>query len=140
MEHHSNIVPWQLNAQEREAIIKEIPITDSGESDLDTYEKLLNPRVKVVSTCLISNTLAPSNPVDIMIKKAHKVGAKFLVDAAQAVAHIPVIVAQLNPTSWPSLATRCTAQWELGFSTVKKTLNAMPPYQGGGGMNRYRLV
>ncbi len=92
MEHHSNIVPWQMAANERGANLKIIPILDNGELDFEAYLQLLDEKTKIVALPHVSNTLGKINPIKAFIQAAHKVGAKVLIDGAQAVAHIPVDV------------------------------------------------
>ena len=96
MEHHSNIVPWQMLCQEKGCVLKVIPVTDDGALDLDAYQRLLNKRTKIVAVVAISNTLGTINPLKAMIQQAHDVGAVFVVDGAQAVAHQAVDVQDLN--------------------------------------------
>ncbi|RPH58157.1 MAG: aminotransferase class V-fold PLP-dependent enzyme, partial [Burkholderiales bacterium] len=90
MEHHSNIVPWQLVCEQTGAVLKVVPLTDRGELRLDVYESMLGPRTRLVSVVHVSNALGTVNPVAAMIERAHAVGARVLVDGAQAVAHQPV--------------------------------------------------
>jgi len=96
MEHHSNIVPWQLIAKEKKAIIKVIPITDKGDLILDEYKKLLSPRTKIVSVVYVSNSLGTINDVETIISLAHERKIPVLLDAAQAVNHLPVDVQKLD--------------------------------------------
>src|SRR5690554_4012589 len=96
LEHHSNIVPWQLVAQKTGAVIKVVPVLDNGELDLDAYQKLLTEKTKFVGIVHVSNALGTVNPVGQMIKMAHAVGAKVLIDGAQAVAHTAVDVQALD--------------------------------------------
>ena len=88
MEHHSNIVPWQIIAKEKKAVLKVIPITDEGELVMDEYKKMLSPRTKIVSVVYVSNSLGTINPVEEIIELAHKMNIPCLLDAAQAVNHI----------------------------------------------------
>lgn len=135
MEHHSNIVPWQLIAQEMGAKIVVVPITDSGEIDFIEYKKLLNSKTKIVSITYISNTLGTINPIGEMIELAHAAGAKFCVDAAQAIAHLPIDVQKLNCDFLVFSAHKIFGPNALGFLYGKEELlNEMPPYQGGGAM------
>ena len=96
MEHHSNIVPWQIVAQEKSAIVKEIPIDENGDILVEEYKKLLNKKTKIVAITHTSNTMGTINPIKELIKYAHQAGAIFLVDAAQSVAHTKVDVQSLN--------------------------------------------
>lgn len=135
MEHHSNIVPWQLMAKRRQAKIIEVPITDLGEIDQEAYKKLLNPRVKLVSICHISNTLGTINPIKEMIKEAHKIGAKFCVDAAQSAPHMKIDVQDLDCDFLAFSGHKIYGPTGVGVLYGKeKLLNKMPPYQGGGAM------
>jgi len=136
MEHHSNIVPWQLIAGKTGAKVIECPISDCGEIDLVAYQKLLRPGVtKMVATCHISNSLGTINPIKKMIDLAHAVGAKFLVDGAQAVAHCQIDVIDLDCDFYAFSAHKVLGPTGLGFLYGKESLlNTMPPYQGGGDM------
>lgn len=135
MEHHSNIVPWQLIAEKSGAIIKVIPINDDGEIIIEEYEKLLSDRTKIVSVVHISNTLGTINPIKKMIKMAHNHGAKFLVDAAQSVAHTPIDVKDLDCDLLAFSAHKIFGPTGVGVLYGKEDLlNEMPPYQGGGDM------
>ena len=99
MEHHSNIVPWQMVCRERGAVLRVIPMNDAGELDLDAYEKLLGPHTKLVSLVHVSNALGTINPVAEMTRLAHAHGIPVLLDGAQAVPHLPVDVRRLTATS-----------------------------------------
>ncbi|MBK26874.1 MAG: cysteine desulfurase CsdA [Halobacteriovorax sp.] len=135
MEHHSNIVPWQLMAQRKGAIVKEIPINDAGEIDLEAYKKLLNPKVKLVSVCHISNTLGTINPIKEMVALAHDAGAKFCVDAAQSAPHMKIDVQDLNCDFLAFSGHKIYGPTGVGILFGKEELlNQMPPYQGGGAM------
>ena len=92
MEHHSNIVPWQIVCEERGAILKIIPVTESGELDMEAYTALLSENTKMVACVYVSNALGTINPIQQIISLAHQVGAKVLVDAAQAVSHLDIDV------------------------------------------------
>ena len=96
IEHHSNIVPWQLLCEDRGAILKVIPANEKGELILDEYAKLLNPKTKIVAVGHISNSLGTINPIKKIIAMAHDAGAKVLVDAAQSAPHMPVDVQDLD--------------------------------------------
>lgn len=135
MEHHSNIVPWQMIAERTGAKVKEIPVNDQGEIDMEAYKKLLNPKVKMVSTAHVSNSLGTINPIKEMITLAHEVGAKFTVDAAQSIAHLKVDVQDLDCDFLAFSAHKMFGPTGVGVLWGKKELfNQMPPYQGGGDM------
>jgi cysteine desulfurase / selenocysteine lyase len=135
MEHHSNIVPWQLVAEKTGAVIKVVPITDSGEIELEAYSQLLNEKTKIVSISYISNTLGSINPIKEMIELAHEKGALFVVDAAQAMAHIPVDVVDLDCDFLAFSAHKMFGPTGVGVLYGKESLlESMPPYQGGGAM------
>ena len=135
MEHHSNIVPWQMVAERKGAKVVMIPINDAGEILMDEYKKLLSPKTKMVSIVHTSNTLGTTNPVKEMIALAHAVGAKFCVDAAQSIAHQKVDVQDLDCDFLVFSAHKMYGPNGLGFLYGKEDLlNAMPPYQGGGSM------
>ena len=135
MEHHSNIVPWQMIALETGAKVVVIPINDQGEIDLLAYKKLLNKKTKMVSIAHISNTLGTINPIKEMIKEAHALGAKFCVDAAQSIAHMKVDVQDLDCDFLVFSAHKVFGPNALGFLYGKtELLEEMPPYQGGGAM------
>jgi cysteine desulfurase / selenocysteine lyase len=135
MEHHSNIVPWQLIAEQTGAEIIEIPITDSGEIDQDAYTQLLNNRVKIVSMGHISNSLGTINPIKTFIKLAHEAGAKFMVDAAQSIAHEIADVQDLDCDFLAFSSHKIFGPTGVGVLYGKEDLlNEMPPYQGGGDM------
>jgi len=135
MEHHSNIVPWQLIAEEKKLVIKVIPINQAGEILFDDFEKMLSPKVKLVSVVYVSNALGTINPVKDMIKAAHKVGAKVFVDAAQAIAHLKVDVQDLDVDFMGFSGHKMFGPTGVGVLYGKEELlNKMPPYQGGGDM------
>lgn len=136
MEHHSNIVPWQIVAEKTGAKIKVIPINDAGELLLDEYENLLQSgRVKLVGLVHISNALGTINPVKEMIAKAHEVGAKVLIDGAQAVPHLQVDVQDLAADFYVFSGHKVCAPTGIGALYGKaELLNDMPPWQGGGDM------
>ncbi len=135
MEHHSNIVPWQLMASRKGAKVIEVPIDDNGDIDLNAYKNLLNDKVKLVSFCHISNTLGTINPIKEMIKMAHEVGAKFCVDAAQSVPHMKVDVQDLDCDFLAFSGHKIYGPTGVGILYGKEDLlNQMPPYQGGGAM------
>ena len=135
LEHHSNIVPWQMVAEIVGAEVIEIPINDLGEIDLDAYKSLLNDKVKIVSTNHISNSLGTINPIKEMIKLAHDVGAIYMVDAAQSIAHEKVDVQDLDCDFVAFSSHKMFGPTGVGVLYGKEELlNKMPPYQGGGDM------
>jgi cysteine desulfurase / selenocysteine lyase len=135
MEHHSNIVPWQLLAQQTGAMLKVIPINDAGELILEAYERLLGPRTRLVSVVHISNALGTINPIRAIIERAHALGVPVLIDGAQAVAHIPVDVQALDCDFYAFSGHKLFGPTGIGVLYGKaELLEAMPPYQGGGDM------
>ena len=137
MEHHSNIIPWQVTAEERGAKIRVIPMNEHGELIIDEYENLLNERTKMVAVTHVSNALGTVNPVKEMIATAHKFGVPVLVDAAQSVPHFPVDVQDLDADFFVFSGHKMYAPTGSGVVYGKrKWLDQMPPYQTGGGMIR----
>ncbi len=135
MEHHSNIVPWQLIASEKKAVLKVVPITDSGELILDEFEKLITERTKIISVVYVSNTLGTINPVEKIIEIAHKHGVPVLLDAAQAVSHIPVDVQKLDCDFFAFSGHKLYGPTGIGILYGKENLlEQMPPFMGGGDM------
>lgn len=135
MEHHSNIVPWQLVCEQTGAVLKIIPMTESGELILETYQKLLTPRTKLVSIVHISNALGTINPVREMIELAHKQGIPVLLDGAQSIAHCAVDVQSLNCDFYAFSGHKMYGPTGIGVLYGKaELLQAMPPYHGGGDM------
>ncbi len=135
MEHHSNIVPWQLVAEEKGLSIKIIPINSLGEILMDEYKKLLTPEVKLVSVVYVSNALGTINPVKEMTMLAHGIGAKIFVDGAQAIAHKKVDVQDLDVDFFGFSGHKMFGPTGVGVLYGKEDLlNQMPPYQGGGDM------
>jgi cysteine desulfurase/selenocysteine lyase len=135
MEHHSNIVPWQMIAEALGAKIVVIPINANGEINLDEYKKLLSPRTKIVSVAHVSNTLGTVNPVKEMTKLAHAAGAKMSIDAAQSIAHMKIDVQDIDCDFLFFSAHKMYGPDGIGFLYGKETLlNEMPPFQGGGAM------
>jgi cysteine desulfurase/selenocysteine lyase len=135
MEHHSNIVPWQLAAMEHGARVIEIPITDIGEIDLEAFKKLLNPKVKMVSICHVSNTLGTINPVKEIIKLAHDNNTLVTLDAAQSASHLKIDVQDLDVDFMAFSSHKMYGPNGVGILYGKEALlNEMPPYQGGGAM------
>ncbi|HSA60392.1 MAG TPA: cysteine desulfurase [bacterium] len=137
IEHHSNIVPWQMLCGERGAKLRVIPMTDAGELILEEYESLLNARTKIVALTHVSNALGTVNPVKAMIEKAHAKGIPVLVDGAQAVPHRPVDVQALDCDFYVFSGHKMCAPTGIGALYGKRAhLEKMPPYQGGGDMIR----
>ena len=135
MEHHSNIVPWQLVCEETKAKIKVIPMNDSGELMLDEFEKLLSPDVKFISVTQTSNSLGTINPVKEIIRKAHLLNIPVMIDAAQSAAHSVIDVIDLDCDFLAFSAHKMFGPTGTGILYGKeKFLEAMPPYQGGGEM------
>lgn len=135
MEHHSNIVPWQMLAEEKRLILKYISLTKSGELDLDEVETLINSRTKLVSMTHVSNALGTINPIEKIIALAHKHGAKVLIDAAQSLQHFQVDVQKLDCDFLVFSGHKIFGPTGVGILYGKEEiLNSMPPYQGGGDM------
>jgi len=135
MEHHSNIVPWQILCEERGARLRVVPMNGSGELLLDEYEKLLTPRTKLVAVSHVSNALGTVNPVRQIIAMAHEHGTPVLVDGAQAVPHLQVDVQELDCDFYAFSGHKMYGPTGVGVLYGKKRLlEAMPPYQGGGDM------
>lgn len=137
MEHHSNIVPWQILSQEKGARLRVIPINDDGELLLDEYESLLNDRTKLVSVVHQSNALGTINPVEQIVELAHRRGVPVLLDGAQSIAHLPVDVSRLDCDFYVFSGHKLYGPTGIGVLYGKAALlAAMPPYQGGGEMIR----
>ena len=137
MEHHSNIVPWQILCEERRARLNVVPMNQRGELDLEAYRRLLTPRTKIVGIVHISNVLGTINPVHDMVAMAHERGIPVLVDGAQAVPHLAVDVRQLDADFYTFSAHKMFGPTGVGILYGKTALlEAMPPYQGGGDMIR----
>ena len=135
LEHHSNIVPWQFVAEATGAVIRVVPVTDRGEVMLDDYGKLLGPRTRMVAFTHVSNALGTVLPALEMVQMAHRVGAKVLVDGAQAVAHFPVNVQALDADFYVLSGHKLFGPSGVGVMYGKKALlDEMPPWQGGGNM------
>jgi len=135
MEHHSNIVPWQMLCERKGLILRVIPILDNGELDLEAYEKLLTEKTKLLSITHVSNTLGTINPVKYLIDRAHAVGAKVLIDGAQSIQHFQVDMQDLNCDFYAFSGHKVFGPTGIGVLYGKKELlEAIPPYQGGGDM------
>ncbi|MBM3271547.1 MAG: cysteine desulfurase [Candidatus Sericytochromatia bacterium] len=135
LEHHSNIVPWQLLCEEKGAALRVIPTNDAGELLLDDYERLLSPRTRLVAIGHVSNALGTVNPVKAMIATAHARGVKVLVDGAQAVPHMRVDVRDLDADFYAFSGHKLFGPTGIGVLYGKQALlEAMPPWQGGGDM------
>lgn len=135
MEHHSNIVPWQMICEEKGAILKVIPISNTGELVMDAFDSLLTDRVKIVAVTYVSNSLGTVNPVSEIIRKAHAANIPVLIDAAQAIQHIPVDVQELDADFLAFSGHKIYGPTGTGVLYGKeKWLNEIPPYEGGGDM------
>lgn len=135
LEHHSNIVPWQMLCEEKKALIKVIPVLENGELDLDAFKKLLSARTKIVSVNHASNSLGTINPIKEIIDLAHEAGAVVLIDGAQAGAHLEIDVQALNCDFYCLSAHKMYGPTGVGILYGKKELlEKIPPYQGGGEM------
>jgi cysteine desulfurase/selenocysteine lyase len=137
MEHHSNIIPWQMVAEEKGAKIRMIPMNERGELIIDEYENLLNERTRIVAVTHVSNALGTVNPIKEMIATAHKFGVPVFVDGAQSVPHFPVDVQDLDCDFFTFSGHKMFAPTGSGILYGKREwLDKMPPYQTGGGMIR----
>ncbi len=135
MEHHSNIVPWQLLCEQTGAVLKVVPINERGELIVEEFDRLLTERTKLAGIVHVSNALGTINPIKTLIQKAHDVGAAVLVDGAQAVAHIQVDVVDLDCDFYAFSGHKLYGPTGIGALYAKQSiLEAMPPYQGGGEM------
>ena len=135
MEHHSNIVPWQMMAQRRGARVVPWPFTDSGELDPATLRSLITPRTKMVAFCHVSNVLGTVNPVREITALTHDRGVKVLIDGAQAIQHLPVSVQEIDADFYAFSSHKMYGPNGVGILYGKRELlEAMPPYQGGGEM------
>lgn len=135
MEHHANIVPWQLLGRRKRIILRIVPINELGELDLVAYRSLFNERTKLVAICHVSNVLGTINPVKEMIAEAHRNGVPVLIDGAQAISHMKVDVQDLNADFYVFSSHKMYGPSGVGVLYGKKyLLEMMPPYQGGGEM------
>lgn len=135
MEHHSNIVPWQMLCEEKGATLRVIPMNEHGELEIEVYKTLLSEKTKLVSVAYVSNALGTINPIKEIINLAHAKGVPVLIDAAQAIQHIAIDVQELDVDFLAFSGHKMYAPTGVGVLYGKKDLlNAMPPYQGGGDM------
>ena len=135
MEHHSNIVPWQLQAMQRGIVLRVIPMDDEGNLLLEEYERLFSPKTKLVSIAHVSNVLGTVNPVREMIRTAHAHGVPVLVDGAQSIPHMPVDVRELDADFYVFSGHKVYGPTGVGVLYGKEDwLDKLPPYQGGGEM------
>ena len=135
MEHHANIVPWQLLEMRNGTVLRVVPIKEDGSLDIEAYRSLFNERTKMVAVCHVSNVLGTINPVKEMIQEAHKHNVPVLVDGAQAVSHLKVDVQDLDADFYVFSAHKMYGPTGVGVLYGKKQfLEIMPPYQGGGEM------
>jgi len=135
MEHHANIVPWQMICERTGATLKVIPVTDAGELDLEAFETLLSERTKLLAVTHVSNVLGTVNPIAGLIEKAHGVGAKVLIDGAQALAHLELDLKALDADFYVFSGHKLYGPTGIGVLYGKYELLAtMPPWQGGGEM------
>ena len=135
MEHHSNIVPWQILCEEKKAKLRVAPINDDGELLLDEFAKLLGPQTKIVAVTHISNALGTINPIKQIVEMAHRYGAAVVVDGAQAAPHLKIDVQSLDCDFYTFSGHKVYGPTGIGVLYGKSALlDAMPPYQGGGDM------
>lgn len=135
LEHHSNIVPWQMVCEEKKAILKVIPVTEIGELDMEAFSKLLSSKTKIVAVNHASNSLGTINPVKEIVRLAHEVGAVVLIDGAQAAAHLTIDVQDLDCDFYCISSHKMFGPTGTGILYGKKELlEKMPPYMGGGEM------
>lgn len=135
MEHHSNIVPWQMICEQKGAILKVIPINDNGEIIFEEYQKLLSEKTKIVAVVHVSNALGTINPIEEIIKEAHRFGAVVLIDGAQSVSHLEIDVQALDVDFFVFSGHKLFCPTGIGVLYGRKSLlEKMPPYQGGGEM------
>mgnify|MGYP006275894617 CR=1 FL=1 len=137
MEHHSNIVPWQMLCEATSAKLKVIPMSDTGELDMASYQKLLSGKTRLVAVTHMSNALGTLNPVQEITRLAHEYGARVLIDGAQAAAHTPVNVQEMDCDFYAISGHKLYGPSGIGVLYGKESLlKAMPPFQGGGDMIR----
>jgi cysteine desulfurase/selenocysteine lyase len=135
MEHHSNLVPWQLIAEQTGAVVRALPVDEHGELEREALGRLLGPRTRIVALAHVSNVLGTVNPVREIAELAHAHGAVVVVDGAQAVPHLPVDVQQLGCDFYAASAHKMYGPTGVGFLYGRlELLEKMPPWQGGGGM------
>ncbi len=135
MEHHANIVPWQLLRQRKKVVIRVVPMLPDGSLDMDAYRALFNERTRIVSICHVSNVLGTVNPVKQIIEEAHRHGAIAVIDGAQAVSHLKVDVTALDADFYAFSAHKMYGPTGVGVLYGRRELlEKMPPYQGGGEM------
>nr|YP_002049283.1 putative cysteine desulfurase or selenocysteine lyase [Paulinella chromatophora]ACB43073.1 putative cysteine desulfurase or selenocysteine lyase [Paulinella chromatophora] len=135
MEHHSNLIPWQILAARNNCILRHVGITDDGELDIEDFKKQLNERTKIVSMVHISNVLGCINPIHEISLLAHKVGALILVDACQSLAHLPIDVNKLQIDALVGSSHKLCGPTGVGFLWARENiLDCMPPFLGGGEM------
>ncbi len=135
MEHHSNIVPWQMLCERKGMTLKVIPMNERGELEIETYKTLLTEKTRIVSIAHVSNVLGTVNPVEEVIHLAHEKNIPVLVDGAQAVPHVPVNVQELDADFYVFSGHKIYGPTGIGVLYGKENwLNAIPPYQGGGEM------
>lgn len=135
MEHHSNIVPWQMLCERTGAVLKVIPMNQTGVLEMEAYKALLSEKTKLVFVNHVSNALGTVNPIDEIIKEAHAIGAKVLIDGAQAAPHIKADVQALDVDFYVTSAHKLCGPTGVGMLYGKESLlNMLPPYQGGGEM------
>lgn len=135
MEHHSNIVPWQMLAERKKLRLKVVPINERGELSPESYREMLNERTRLVAVAHVSNVLGTINPIKEIVEIAHEAGVRVLIDGAQAVAHLPVDVQALDADFYAFSGHKIYAPTGIGVLYGKRELlEAMPPYQGGGEM------
>ncbi|MBA2369860.1 MAG: cysteine desulfurase [Candidatus Protochlamydia sp.] len=135
MEHHSNIVPWQILCEDRGAILKVIPMNDKGELLFDEYLKLLTPKTRLVALVHIANSLGTINPIEEMIKAAHQAGAKVLIDGAQSAPHLKIDLQKMGADFFVFSGHKLMGPTGIGILYGRaELLDQMPPYQGGGDM------